>query len=424
MIRTLLLLVGILAIAGADNWDRFRGPNGTGTADDKDIPLTFGTSENVVWKVEPPGAGNSSPVVWGNRLFLHAASKDGKSRSLLCLDTTDGKTLWERTIPGSKVKIRSDSSSASSTPTTDGQTVYVSFWDGKEIVLTAYDFQGEKRWTKNLGAFNSQHGAGASPILYKNTLILADDMDKDDFTTKVPNPRPTMLMALDKQTGALLWESPRIAERTCYSAPFLRTRPGRSEPELIVTSTTAVTGYDLETGSKLWEAKGWQEGVKGPLRTVASPALSGDILCVCSGGDFGRYAIGLALPDGKTESPRKLWDNRKDLPYVASPLAHGERFYFVNDIGYAGCCDARTGKKLWFERLSDAGFNASPLLIDGKIYAASVTGDVYIFAAEPTYRLLAHNELAETIRATGAVAGGRLYLRGERHLYCIGKKAE
>jgi outer membrane protein assembly factor BamB len=413
----------VLAGEPEKHWERFRGPNGSGTSNDKNIPLKFGVNENLIWKAELPGVGNSSPIVWGKHIFLHAASKDGKQRSLICLDAADGKVRWQKSIPAQTAKIRLDSSLASSTPTTDGKAVYVSFWDGKGIIVSAFDFQGELLWSKELGPFNSQHGAGASPILYKDKLLFANDMDKDDFHTKVPNARPSMLIALDKLTGKLVWETPRTAERACYSAPFLLQRPGQKEPELVVTSTTAVSGYNLENGARLWEAKGWQEPFgKGPLRTVASPALVGDILCVCSGGDAGRYAIGLALPGaGSSDPAQRVWENRKDLPYVASPLARGEHFYFVNDAGLAGCCVARTGKRVWFERLAEAGFYASPLLIDGKMYAASSVGDVYVFAAEPTFRLLARNELGETIRATPAVADGRLYIRGDRHLFCIGK---
>jgi outer membrane protein assembly factor BamB len=424
--HTLVLIVGLVGVARADNWERFRGPNGTGTSSDKNVPLKFGPDENVLWKVALPGAGNSSPIVWEKHLFLHVAGKDGKSRSLVCLDIADGKVRWEKNIPGVTAKIRADSSLASSTPTTDGKAVYVSFWNGKDILIAAYDFQGDLLWTKNLGTFNSQHGPGASPILFEDMLILANDMDKDDFNTKIPNDRPSMLIALDKKTGRLVWETPRAAERTCYSAPFLRNRPDQKKPELVVTSTTAVTGYNVETGVKLWEAKGWQDPkFKTPMRTVATPALVGDVLCVTSGGDAGRFAIGLDLPgvaqSGRSE-PQRVWENRKDFPYVASPLARGEHFYFVNDYGFAGCFHARTGKKVWFERLSDAAFNASPVLIDGKVYAASVAGDVYVFAAEPTFRLLARNEMGEVIRATPAVANGRLYLRGDAHLFCIGTK--
>ncbi len=409
--------------AKQSNWDRFRGPNGAGTTDDKNVPLTFDANKNIIWKVTVPGVGNSSPVVWGNHLFLQSASLDGKLRSLLCLDITDGKTRWQKSIPAERAKIRADSSLASSTPTTDGNAVYVSFWDGKDILVSAYDFQGNALWSKNLGSFNSQHGAGASPILYKDKLILANDMDKDDFTTKVPNARPSMLVALDKRTGRLAWETPRVAERACYSAPFLLHRPGQKEPELVVTSTTAVTGYHVETGEKRWEVKGWQAPfAKGPLRTVASPALAGDILCVCSGGDAGRFAIGLDLRGpGTIDAPQCVWENRKDFPYVPSPVARGEHVFFVNDAGFAGCYHARTGKRVWFERLADTGFHASPLVINGKVYATSVVGDVYVFAAEPKFQLLARNELSEVVRATAAVADGRLYIRGERHLYCVGK---
>jgi outer membrane protein assembly factor BamB len=420
LLVTLLITNGVL---GADNWERFRGPNGTGTVDDKDVPLTFSATENVVWQTPLAGAGNSSPIIWENRLFLHSASKDGKTRTLHCFDTASGKILWEKSIPGAHVKIRADSSFASSTPTTDGRAVYVSFWDGKDILLTAYDFQGEKLWQKNLGEFNSQHGAGASPIVHKDKLILANDMDKDDFTTKKTNPRPSFVMAFDKRTGDLLWETARSSERTCYSLPLLLQKPGRTEPELVITNTMAITGYNLESGSKLWEAKNWQDKLaKGLMRTVATPALVGNVLCVCCGGDAGRLAIGLDLSAAdKTEVPERLWDNHKDFPYVPSLLSRGDHVYFVNDAGYAGCYEAKTGKRVWFERLPGASFHSSPLMVSGNVYAASTTGDVFVFPAETKYRLLARNELGETIRATAAVAGGRLYIRGERNLYCIGK---
>lgn len=423
MTHALIWIVGLAGVVRAENWERFRGPHGLGTSSDRNIPLTFGPDKNVLWKVALPGVGNSSPIVWGKHIFLHVSSQDGKMRNLLCLDIASGKTRWQKSIPGGPAKIRADSSLASSTPTTDGKAVYLSFWDGNAVTIAAYDFQGEKLWAKELGAFNSQHGPGASPILVDDLLILANDMDKDDFTTKVPNARPSMLIALDKRTGRLVWETPRVAERACYSAPFLRVRSGQKKPELIVVSTTAITGYNVETGVKLWEAKGWQDhAVKVPMRTIASPALVDDVLCVCSGGDSGRFAIGLALPGaGIVDAPRRVWENRKDFPYVSSPLAHGKHLYIVNDVGIAGCYVAQTGKQVWFERLGDAGVHASPLLIAGKIYAANVAGDVHVFAAEPAFKLLAHNKLGETIRATPAVADGRLYIRTTAHLFCIGK---
>ena len=425
------LLVGLVValwagnvVAGdtAKHWNRFRGPNAAGVSDDKRIPLAFKPSENLVWKAELPGVGNSSPIVWGEHLFVHTTSKDGKQRSLVCLDSKTGKVRWQQTIAAAFVKVRPDSSLASATPTTDGKTVYVPFWNGKNVVLFAYDFDGKEVWHKDLGEFNSQHGPGASPILYKNKLILAHDMDKEDFVSKAPNPRPSFLMAFDKGTGQLLWETPRKAEFTSYSAPFLRQRPGQ-EPELVVTSGTAVTGYNTQNGEKLWEHKDWQlHAIKNPMRTVATPAMNGDILCVCSGSATGRMAIGLALPGSSGGMLQQLWENRKDFPYVPCPLTRGEHFYFVNDIGVAGCYEAKTGKRVWFERLGEGGFHSSPLLIDGKVYAISIPGDLYVFAAEPKFQLVGRSELGEPVRATPAVANDRLYVRGERHLFCIGTK--
>ncbi len=430
-VRTVLLLLalgGLAGTAGADNWDRFRGPNGTGTVNDKDVPLTFGPSENVLWKTPLPGVGNSSPVVWGKHLFVQSAARDGKERMLVCIDTTTGKIRWQKTIPGVSVQIRKDSSLASSTPTTDGEAVYVSFWDGKDILVSAYSMAGTPLWSKNLGPFFSQHGAGALPILYKDKLILANDMDayvesKDKSRKPVPVAHPSLLLALNKKTGEMVWETPRDAERACYSAPFLLDQAGQAGPDLVIVSTTAVTGYDPRDGMKKWEAKDWQANdVRMPLRTVASSALCGGVLVACSGDGAGdRFAVGLALPtNGSAAPPKSLWKT-KDFPYVPCPLAHGEHFYFVSDTGFAGCYHAQSGKRLWRERLADTPFYASPLLIDGKVYAASEIGDVYVFAADPSYSLLARNELGERIRATPAVADGRLYIRGERHVYCIGK---
>jgi outer membrane protein assembly factor BamB len=414
-----LCLLSSLVRAG-DHWERFRGPNASGVADDSNVPVQFG-KENVLWKTPLPGTGNGSPVVWGERVFIHAASADGKQRLLLCLDARDGKLLWTRAIPARKAKIRYDSSLASSTPTTDGEAVYVAFWDGIDIIMAAYDFAGTPLWNRNLGPFISQHGAGASPFLYKDKLLFSNDMDKDDPVTKTPVSRPAFLVALHKKTGDIAWEVPREAFRACYSAPFFHAIQG-SAPELLVVSTPAITAYNPESGAKLWELPHWQSKmVKMPLRTVASATLVGDVLVASSGDGAGdRYAAGVALGTAGT-SAHRLWENNKDFPYVPCPVGHGSHVYFVNDAGHAGCYEAATGKRLWQERQPDAKFTASPVLIDGKVYASSVEGDVIVFAAEPKFRLLARNSVGETIRATPAVAHDCLFIRGQQHLFCIGK---
>jgi outer membrane protein assembly factor BamB len=410
------------AFAHADNWERFRGPNGAGVSNDQNIPIKF-SDKDTRWKI-PVGAGNASPIVWGNRLFLHASTDDGTQRSLACYDTADGKELWKKTIKARKVSFRPDSSHASSTPTTDGQAVYVSYWNGQDIIVTAYSFKGDELWSRNFGEFVSQHGAGASPILYKDKLILANDKDShyDIKTQQKPVTNPSQLLALDKKTGQTVWEMPREAYRACYSAPFVLEKPGHAA-ELIVTSTTAITSYDPDSGTSNWNWK-WSFD-KMPLRTVASTAYLDGLLFACSGDGAGdRHMVAVAMNGfGKEARPERIWENKKEFPYVTCPLTRGEHVYIVNDAGLVGCYHAKTGKRVWYERLPDAGFYASPVLIDGRIYACSQQGDVYVIAADPKgYQLLARNALGQRILSTPAVANGRLYIREQHHLFCIGDK--
>jgi len=423
------LCLGIIAAVSidavrADNWERFRGPNGDGISNDKNIPVHFSAKENVRWKASLRGGGHSSPIVWGDRLFLQVTSDDGTERSLVCFDANKGAELWRQSIPGKKVKVRFDSSLASATPTTDGQAVYVPFWNGKDIVLTAFDFKGEKLWQRNLGEFVSQHGAGASPIVYKDLVIFSLDKDayRDTKGLTGPVPNPSTLYAFNRKTGETVWEKPRDAVRACYSAPFLL-QSGKSAPELIITSTSAITSYEPDSGKINWNWK-WTF-VQDPLRTIAATIHADGHLLACSGDGSGeRLMVAVALNGlGKDAKPKQVWDNKKDFPYVTCMLVHGEHVYFVNDLGRAGCFHVKTGKKMWFETIPDTKFYASPIMINGKIYACSDKGDVYVVEPNPSaYQQIARNKLGGVIRATPAVANGSLYIRTEDTLYCIGKK--
>jgi outer membrane protein assembly factor BamB len=407
-----LILSVVAAPALAGNWPRFRGPNGTGVAADKDIPIRWNEKEGIRWKIPLPGLGNSSPIVWGDRLFLQTASADCRERSLLCIAVGDGKVLWSRSIPGRRAPTHPKNTLASATPSTDGERVYAAFWDGKDILMKAFDFAGKEVWSRDLGLFESQHGAGASPIVCKDKVIFANDQDGT-----------STLVALNARTGAIAWQDERPAYRACYSAPFLRESAG-APPELVLVSTMEVTGYDLETGSKNWTWH-WKFTSQMPLRTTGSPVYSDGTLFAISGDGGGdRHMVAVHLGGvGKAAQPRLLWENKKDFPYVPSLLCRGSHLYFVNDKGVAGCYVAKTGERVWYERLPGATFVSSPVLIDGKVYAASEQGDVFVLAAEPAFQLLARNALGERVVATPAVAEGRLFIRGQRHLFCIGKGA-
>jgi outer membrane protein assembly factor BamB len=413
-IGRLALVLGLALWLGSNgraaDWPRFRGPNGTGISTDKNIPIQWSPENDVLWKTRIPGIGNSSPIVWGNRVFLQSASADGKERRLLCLNLADGGILWSVAVPGSHSRTHERNTLASSTPATDGERVYAVFWDGEELTLCAYDFQGQLLWKRGLGAHKSQHGAGISPTVYRGKVFLANDQDG-----------ASMVVALDAKSGNPVWEAPRRPFRACYSTPFLLEKAGQ-EPGLIVASTAGVTSYQPETGQRQWD---WSWPFSGmALRTVASPIFSQGLIFANSGDGKGdRATIALRLEDTEAgPKPTLAWEKKREVPYVPCMLAWGDHLYYVFDKGFAGCCSAKTGERIWYERLGGE-VTASPVLIDGKVYAINEQGTVFVFAASPTFQLLAKNAVGEWVRASPAVADNRLLIRGEKHLFCIGKAA-
>jgi outer membrane protein assembly factor BamB len=415
MLRSMLgLLVFLGCFFGANpslsasDWPRFRGPNGTGISADKDIPIQWNGS-NVLWKTSIPGLGNSSPIVWGNHVFLQSADVSGKERYLICLSANDGRTVWTRSVPSSKAHIHDRNTFASSTPATDGQYVYALFWDGSKIAIYAFDFQGNQIWKHEIGGFTSQHGPGASPIVFEGKVYYPCDQDGN-----------SALVALDAKTGKVAWEVPRAAFRACYSTPFILDSP-TGAPELIVVSTAGITGYNFQTGKENWSWT-WQfDGM--PLRTVASPVSSQGLIFASSGDGAGdRHAIAVR-PGGNGDVTHLVWENKKLqlFPYVPCMLTWDDYIFAVTDKGKALCYQAQTGKPVWTEDRLANGFTASPILIGGKVYAISEDGEVFVFAPGSSFKRLAKNSVGEKVMATPAVANNRLFIRGQEHLFCIGQ---
>jgi outer membrane protein assembly factor BamB len=406
---TLAALLLVTAFAQAGNWPRFRGPNGAGTTDDKDVPVTFSEKENLLWELAIPGAGHSSPVVWGDALFLQSASKDGKERWLICVDTTEGAIRWKTSIPGGKGRTHDRNSLASSTPATDGERVYSLFWDGDRITLYAHDFKGNPVWKRELGEFKSQHGAGHSPMVYDGKVILANDQDGS-----------AVLLALDARSGEPAWQAKRKAFRACYSTPFVKEN-GSGPAELIVASTAGITSYDPAKGTENWDYSWKFDGMA--LRTVSSPVAANGLIFANSGdGSGARHTIAIkAGSKGADVSKNLVWEEKKTFPYVPCMLTRGDYLFTVNDKGLAACYVAATGREVWSERLGKP-VTASPILVNGNIYAVGEDGTVYVYKADKEFDLLAKSSVGEPVSATPAVADGRLYIRGREHLFCIGKK--
>jgi outer membrane protein assembly factor BamB len=396
--------------AAASDWPRFRGPNGTGISTDEGVPVDIGERQNLQWKVEIPGTGNSSPIVSKQRVFLQTASDDGTQRLFLCLDLANGKVLWSRPAPGGTARTHPKNTLASCSATADGTRVYVPFWDGINLAISAFDYEGKPLWTRDLGPIQTQHGAGQSPIVVGSKVILANDQDGK-----------SEVVALDTETGKIAWSKPRPAYRSCYSTPFLLDAEG-DNPEILVANTFGVAGYDPQSGSERWQWS-WETNERR-LRTVGSPVVSAGRIYLQSGDGKGdRQTVAVNL-NRNANAPSVEWELRKlNLPYVPCMLTRGEHLYFVNDAGMAACIVAKTGDQVWLNRLDGGGVTASPIMVEDRIYAFTENGNAVVFAADPAFSILSSSKLDEGVMASPAVADSRLLVRGQSHLYCFAEGA-
>ncbi len=426
MKTTLLLALAFPFLTQAADWPRFLGPNGEAVVKDAKIPLTWSDSENVAWKFEMPGAGSSSPIVVGDKIFVtcwtgygdKAGSKDMSKlvRHLLCLSLTDGKKLWDAEVPST---VREDPYEgfitehgyATSTPVSDGENVYVFF--GKTGAL-AFDMTGKQLWHTPLGTGSSgrRWGSAGSPILYKDTLIVnATDESR-------------ALVALDKKTGKQLWKADGDILELAYSTPSIIETDGRTD--LVFAVAEEIWGLNPDTGKLRWYAT---HGLPGNV----SPALIHDNGVVYLYGGFptaGSAAVKLG-GKGDVTASHIIWQS-KTSSYVPTPVLHDGYLYVVNDQGFAICMEAKTGKDVFRERVIENGgrgrgkpFYASPMLIGDKLYCVSRRGGTYVIAAKPTFEKLAHNVLSlddSQFHATPVVVGDKMLLRSDKAVYCIGVK--
>lgn len=465
------LLCSIPAAGGlihADsNWPQFRGPNSQCVAPAAKPPAHFGPTTNLLWKVAV-APGHSSPCVWGDRIFL-TGFENGKLETL-CLSRHDGTMLWRVTAPAEKIEpVHRLGSPASTTPATDGKSVYVYFGS---FGLMSYDFNGSEQWRKPLPTPMIEFGTGSSPLLAGDLLVVNCDQDLDSF-----------LMAVDRRTGQTVWETKRPEFRRGFSSPYLWRHDGIEE--IVVTGTVWLKAYDLKDGKERWK-------MRGLARVANASATSGDGLLFASSWNIGGDASDhLSLPnlekftsendkdkDGKlskSEFPKGLlldrftqidldkdgfvtpeewriseeifakaenalfavrpgghgditeshraWKQTRGLPYVPSPLFYEGRIYVVKNGGMASCYVAKTGRTLYQEeRLGALGdYYSSPVAANGKIYFASHQGVVTVIAAGDVFNVISSNSLGEDIMATPAIVDGTIIYRTARHLFAFGE---
>lgn len=396
---SLFLIVPL--VATGDDWPWWRGPNFDGKAV-SDAPLHWSENRNVIWKVKVPGQGHSSPIVAGDRIYLTTADEKSKTQSALCYDRDSGRLLWSEALhQGGFMTHHPQNSQASPSAAFDGKRSFFVFSNAEALHISALDLQGQQLWRQTIGPFGNHEGYGTSPVIYKELVIVIGD-----------NRRGSFLVALNRQSGQIVWRQDRKQEAN-FCTPVIAQLAGREQ--LLVSGLDTVKSYNPATGELLWHCQ-------GPNHSVNSVAFSDDdkSYVLASGGVPEREILCIrADGSGDVSQSHLVWRARRNMPYVPSPVYHDGHFYLLTDSGIAQCLAADSGKAAWRKRLGDR-FKTSLTLVGNKIYAMSETGTTHIFAAQPTFERLAENTLSEGTVSTPAICGGRIYLRTYHHLYCIG----
>ncbi len=419
--RLVVLLFFMPCLLLSENWPNWRGPSGDGISLEKGIPVKWSPTENIAWRVAIPGKGHSSPVVWGNKVFLTTCLPEKEQRLLLCLDQRTGKKLWQKVVLNSPLEtIHPLNSRASSTPATDGQHVFVTFMKADDrkipapnvgtqrlitpgkIIVAAYDLDGEQKWKINVGDFISAHGFNTCPVLFEDLVIINGDHDGDAY-----------LVALERKTGRERWRIERENKTRSYATPIIREIGGRTQ--MILSGSLCVASYDPHNGKRHWIVDGPTE------QFVASMVYNGEYVFVTAG--YPERHILAIRPDGSgnVTDTHVAWRTNRGAAYVPSPIFEGPYLLVVADSGIASCFNAKTGKRHWMERLP-GGHSPSTVSADGLVYFTSDRGVTTIVRPGKMFNIIARNELEEQISASPAISQGQIFLRTHQHLYCIGSK--
>ena len=404
----------LLASVGlAQEWTRFRGPNGTGESEATTIPATW-TDADYNWKIELPGRGHSSPVLWGDKIFLLSADQKTATRYFMCIDANTGKKLWTREFPSKTHKLHVRSSYGSCTPCVDAERVYIAWSDPEHTLLMAFDHSGNDVWTQDFGSWISQHGFGSSPMLYDDMVVLncSQEPTKDP---KDPAPNQSFIAAVEKTTGKLRWRTERKIDTASYSVPCVRKTEDGGEELVCNTTAEGIFALDPKTGREKWSFNAFS------MRTVSSPVLvSGLVFGTTGSGGGGNYIV--ALKPGS--NPELAYEIKKEMPYVPTPVANGNLLFLWEDkLGVVTCVNAADGKQVWQKRVSGAGYSGSPIRVADKLYCVDDAGVVVVLSATDKFKEYGRMDLKEECRSTPAVAGGKMYIRTISHLYSIGGKA-
>ncbi|MCA9218240.1 MAG: PQQ-binding-like beta-propeller repeat protein [Planctomycetales bacterium] len=422
MIRllTLCIVVTLNGMLQAENWPGWRGPRGDGSSNETNVPIEWDvpSGKNVAWKIAVGGEGHSSPIVWGNRVFLTSCDETTTERKLACFDLQTGETIWERPVfKGQLETIHALNSRASGTPVTDGKHIFVAFMrtSGKmipapnvgsprditsgEMVVAAYDMEGERQWMVSPGDFVSAHGFSSCPVLFEDVVIVNGDHDGDSY-----------VVALEKQTGKERWRYKRVYGIRSYGTPLIRQAAGRTQ--MVFSGSKRIISLDPKTGAVHWFVEGPTE------QMVASMVFDGQKFYMNCG--YPDYFVAAIWPNGSGDvtDSRTAWITPKARSYVPSPVVVGRYLIVADDRGTANCFDTQTGDRLWQERLG-SGFHGSLIHANGLVYLIARDGATSIVRPGDKFNRIAENIIGEPISASPAISDGRLLIRTEESLICL-----
>ena len=400
-------LLFVAPTARADDWPRFRGPNGSGTAAALRLPLPWAEAD-ANWKVRLPGAGHSSPAVARGMVVVTCGDDKTGRRYVLAFRAADGTRLWERTFDGEPARRHEDNSAASSSPAVDDRHVYVCFASPKDHLVIALDHAGEEVWRADLGPFRAGHGHGASPVVCGDVVAVANDQDG-----------PSTLVGLDRATGKIRWRVPRRG-KSSYATPCVFAAPGRPAELIFSNYEHGVTSVDPATGKLNWELDVFDK--RHVESAIASPVVAGDlVLASCGWLGVRQEVVAVRPPSSPGANPAKVWTIDRSVPLCTTPLVKDGLVFLWGDKGVVTCADARTGESLWRERVPGE-FYSSPVAAGDVVLNVSRDGDVVGLKAARTFELVGRGPLGEGTHGSPALADGRLVVRTFGHLLSLGGK--
>jgi outer membrane protein assembly factor BamB len=400
----LLLFLCFPTVLLAENWPCFRGPRGDGTSTETNLPVRWDSVTNVLWKVRVPGTGYASPAVWEDKLFTVTALPETQEKVLLCYECRNGELIWKRTMLKSPFENKhNDNSYASGTPATDGKLVYVSFLDGKDVVVAAYDFSGKQVWVQRPGTFLSPHGYSCSPVLYKDKVIINGDSQGDSFAA-----------AMSKSDGKILWRVKHERPAHSFSTPIIRNMAGKMQ--MIFCGNREIASYNPDDGSKYWYVSGPSEDF------CSSPVYSEKHGLVLVSSAWPVRILVAVKPDGQGDVSKSHvpWQTRNGAYYVPSPVCTDNFLYTTMTNGEVHCIEIASGNTLWKKNMGMQ--YSSPVLAAGLVYMPNDEGVITVIKPGPAFESIAMNSIGEKMNASPALSNGKIYIRGYQHLFCIGTK--